>query len=461
MEERGVGGKMTSLWFQTALLPEGWSRHVRIILAEGLIAQIETGVSPEINEPRHFAAIPALANVHSHAFQRGMAGLAERRGASADNFWTWRDIMYQFLDRITPDDCAALAAQSYMEMLESGFTRVAEFHYLHHDEAGKPYANPAEMAEKIAEAATITGIGLTLLPVFYAHANFDCSMPHHGQRRFVTHLDQFGALVAASRRAIKPLVGAVLGIAPHSLRAATPDEIAAIVPLAENGPIHIHAAEQAKEVADCEAWHRRRPIELLLEQAGVNAKWCLIHATHMTDHEVKQFASSGAVAGLCPITEANLGDGVFPAADFIKDGGTLAIGSDSNIMIAAAQELRQLEYAQRLQLRGRNILAGDAGLSTGRSLFDAALHGGAQAVGIEPPALIAGSVADIIALDQEAVCFVGRAGDALLDSWIFASRGQPIAHVWRAGVPVVIDGRHRARERIEARYRAVMARILA
>lgn len=450
-----------SLWFETALLPQGWAQHVRIMLAKGSITQIETGVAPVANESRYFAAIPGFANVHSHAFQRGMAGLAERRGASDDNFWSWRDIMYRFLDRITPEDCAALAAQAYMEMLESGFTRVAEFHYLHHDPTGKPYENLAEMAERIAQAATMSGIGLTLLPVFYAHANFDCSAPHHGQRRFITNLDQFGALVAASHRAIKSLEGAVLGIAPHSLRAATPDEIAAIISLAENGPIHIHAAEQTKEVADCKAWHGRRPVELLLERAGVDAQWCLIHATHMTDIEVQHLAASGAVAGLCPITEANLGDGVFPTPDFIKAGGAIGMGSDSNIVISATEELRQLEYAQRLTMRARNILANGAGVSTGRSLFDAARQGGAQAVGIEQPALSAGSVADIIALDQNAVCFVGRTGDALLDSWIFAGHGQAIAHVWRAGVPVVTDGRHRARERIEAQYRAAMKRILA
>ncbi len=450
-----------SLWFETALLPQGWAPHVRITHAEGVITQIETGAAPAPNEPRYFAAIPGLANVHSHAFQRGMAGLAERRGASTDNFWSWRDIMYRFLDRITPEDCAALAAQAYMEMLESGFTRVAEFHYLHHDEAGKPYANVAEMAERIAEAAKMSGIGLTLLPVFYAHANFDCSAPHHGQRRFITNLDQFSGLVAASRRAIKSLDGARLGVAPHSLRAATPREIAAIIAFAEGGPIHIHAAEQTKEVADCEAWHGRRPVELLLEQVGIDAQWCLIHATHMADFEVQRLALSGAVTGLCPITEANLGDGVFPTPDFIKVSGRVAIGSDSNIMIDAAAELRQLEYAQRLRMRARNILANGAGFSTGRSLFDAALRGGAQAIGIKRPGLIVGSVADMIAFDQNAACFVGRSGDALLDSWIFASHGSAIAHVWCAGVPVVTAGRHWARERIVAQYRTAMNRILA
>jgi formimidoylglutamate deiminase len=448
---------MISLFFESALLPGGWTARVRATLADGRIARIETNAEPAPGDERHAFAIPGLANVHSHAFQRGMAGLAEVRGPAHDNFWTWREVMYRFLDRLSPDDVEAIAAQAYVEMLERGFTRVGEFHYLHHNSAGAPYANLAELAQRIASAARDTGIGLTLLPVFYAHGNFGGAEPVAGQRRFLNDGDRFARLVEESRSAIAGLDDANLGVAPHSLRAVTAEELREILPLAQGGPIHIHAAEQTKEVDDCLAWSGARPVEWLLDHAPVDARWCLVHATHMTESETRRLARSGAVAGLCPITEANLGDGIFPAEAYLAQGGRFGLGTDSNVQIDPAAELRALEYAQRLSGRSRNVLAREAGRSTGRDLFDAVLRGGAQALGVAA-GLVEGTPADIVTLDASHPSMAGRRGDALLDSWIFA--GGRIDCVWRWGRKVVEGGVHKARARTAGRYNAVLRGVL-
>jgi formimidoylglutamate deiminase len=446
---------MPSLWFAQALLPQGWARDVRITLAAGHIQTVTPGAAPA-GADIHAIGLPGLANVHSHAFQRGMAGLAEHRGGAAEeNFWSWREVMYRFLDRMDPDDMQAIAAQAYMEMLESGFTRVGEFHYLHHDAAGVAYANPAEMAERIAAAAAQTGIGLTLLPVFYAHANFGAVPPAHGQRRFITGIDQFHRLWEASRAALAHLPDATIGVAPHSLRAATIAEISALI---GDFPIHIHVAEQQQEVADGLAFSGRRPVDYLLDEAPVDHRWCLIHATHITPAETRRLAATGAVAGLCPITEANLGDGIFPARDFIAAGGTFGIGTDSNVLIDAAQELRQLEYAARLAARARNVLADQS--STGAALFSRGLAGGAQALGQAKSGLSAGAAADIISLNPSHPALLSRAGNALTDGWIFAARDSAIDCVWRHGEKCVSGGRHLARETVGAAYQSALRRLL-
>ncbi|WP_128563553.1 formimidoylglutamate deiminase [Methylobacterium crusticola] len=450
---------MHSLWFRTALLPDGWASGVRVGIAGGRIAAVARDVAAGPDDEVAGAGVPGLCNLHSHAFQRGMAGLAETRGAPDDDFWTWREVMYRFVDRMTPEDAEAVAAQAYAEMLESGFTRVGEFHYLHHDPDGRPYADPAEMAARIAAAAQETGIGLTLLPVFYAHGGFGPAAPHRGQRRFLSGLDGFGALMAGSRRAVAGLEEAVVGLAPHSLRAATLPEIAALLPLAEGGPVHIHAAEQVREVEECVAALGARPVELLLDHAPVDARWCLIHATHMSADETRRLAASGAVAGLCPMTEANLGDGVFPLPAYAAAGGRYGVGTDSNVLVAAADELRLLEYAQRLTGRRRNVVTGEAP-SVGRTLVSACLAGGAQALGV-PAGLAPGHPADIVALDADHPSLCAREGDALLDGWIFAARAGAVDGVWRAGRKVVAQGRHRAGPRIAARYRAALGRLLA
>ncbi len=451
---------MTRLWFGSALLPDGWSNNVRLTLDGGKFLRVESDVAAEPGDACHAIAIPGLPNLHSHAFQRGMAGLAERRGPEGDNFWTWREVMYRFLDRLTPDDVEAIAAQAYVEMLETGFTRVGEFHYLHHAPDGAPYANRAELAERIAAAANETGIALTLLPVFYAHADFGGVPPVPGQRRFINGLDGFSALLGGCRRAVAALPDARLGVAPHSLRAVSADELPRVVALAEGGPVHIHAAEQVKEVEASLAWSGQRPVEWLLDHAGIDGRWCLIHATHLTDAETLGLARSGAVAGLCPVTEANLGDGVFPAETYLAAGGAFGIGTDSNILIDPAGELRALEYAQRLTRRARNVLASAPGRSTGRELFDRALAGGSQALAAGPAGLRPGAPADFVTLAPHHPALVGRTGDAALDSWIFAGRAGAIDGVWRAGRKYVENGRHRAREAIFARYGETISRLL-
>lgn len=450
-----------TIWFDSALLEGGWARDVRFKLRSGVIDEVQTGVARASGEQAHGPALPGMPNLHSHAFQRGMAGLAEVRGPSSDSFWTWREVMYRFLRRLGPEDLQAIAAQAYVEMLEAGFTRVGEFHYLHHDVDGAPFANPAEMAVAIAEAADETGLGLTLLPVFYAHAGFGGVAPTEGQSRFIHDLDGFARLLEASRKAVADLPGAVVGLAPHSLRAVTPEELTALSALAGETPIHIHIAEQTREVEDCVVWSGARPVEWLLGNLQVGERWCLVHATHMTPDETLALARSGAVAGLCPITEANLGDGLFPALEFQNAGGRFGIGSDSNVLIDAAEELRVLEYGQRLARRTRNVLALEAGGSTGADLYRAAAVGGAQALGRPPAVLRKGAPADIVSLDPSHPALAGRSGDVLLDSFVFAGRKDLIDGVWRAGAKLVTNGRHRRRAEIAARYRQVLENVLA
>ena len=452
---------MTRLHFASALLPSGWANDVQLVVSDGTIAEVATGVAPQGGDERHALAIPGVASLHSHAFQRGMAGLAEIRGDTADTFWTWRETMYRFALTMTPDDVESVATLLYIEMLERGFTRVGEFHYLHHDHDGTPYSDPAEMAARIAQAAASSGIGLTLLPTFYAHASFGGTPPHAGQRRFICSVDQFAHLIAASRKALSALPGANVGIAPHSLRAVTPDELAAVTPLAEGAPIHIHAAEQVKEVEDCLAWSGQRPVEWLLKHAPVDQRWCLIHATHMTAAESDALARSGAVAGLCPLTEASLGDGIFPAREFGSAGGRFGIGTDSNILIGVADELRQLEYGQRLRHRERNVLSRGAGTSTGRALLDAALAGGTQALAQTHGGLVQGARADIVTLDTNHPSLAGRSRDAVLDGFIFAAGAAAIDCVWAGGRKLVEGGQHALRERARERFNATVRRLVA
>ncbi len=437
------------LWFGQALLTDGWARDVRLTIADGRLARVETGVARDPKDEAHAIGVPGMPNLHSHAFQRGMAGLAETRGPTGDSFWTWREVMYRFVERLDPDRFEAIAAMAYCEMLESGFTRVGEFHYLHRDKDGAPYADRGEMAARVAAACATTGIGLTLLPVFYAYSGFGGQAPKPGQRRFIHTPDEYAALLEASDHAAALLGDAVVGVAPHSLRAVTKDELALVA--AHPGPVHIHIAEQIKEVEDCVAWSGLRPVEWLLEHADVDARWCLVHATHMTKAETRAVATSGAVVGLCPITEANLGDGVFPAQWY---EGRFGIGSDSNVLIDAAEELRVLEYGQRLIHRARNVMAPQEGASTGATLYRAALAGGAQALGIA-------DTADIVSLDAEHPALIGRDGDALIDGWIFAARGGAVDCVWRRGRKVVERGRHVARDAIAARYRKALTLLLS
>jgi formimidoylglutamate deiminase len=394
-----------------------------------------------------------LIHLHSHTFQRGMAGLAETRAAAGagpegDSFWTWRQVMYRFLGALDPDDVEAIAAFAMMEMLERGFTSLAEFHYLHHAPDGTPYADPAELGARIAAAAAATGIGLTLLPVHYAYGGFGGIEATPGQCRFVNQVDEYLHLVDRSRAALADLDGAVLGIAPHSLRAVTPDTLQAVLQGGE-GPIHIHIAEQTREVEDCLAWSGQRPVEWLLDHAAVNPRWCLIHATHMTQDETLALA----------ITEASLGDGIFDGARFAEAGGRWGVGSDSNVEITAPGELRLFEYSQRYQLRARNVLGFEPGRSTGRTLYESALGGGRQATGQNVGALAVGSRADFITLRAEHPDLEAGAGDRWLDAYLFVAGAGAIDAVWVAGRRRVEAGRHHDREAITARYRARVRRL--
>jgi formimidoylglutamate deiminase len=451
---------VVGLFFEQALLPQGWARDVRMVLDRGRLGSVEAEASTQPGDERHRIGLPGLPNLHSHAFQRGMAGLTEIRGTTADSFWTWRDLMYRFVGRMTADDIESVAAQAYAEMLEAGFTRVGEFHYIHHDVSGAPYDNIGELAERIAACAQATGIGLTLLPVFYAHSGFDGRAPDPSQQRFVNGIDGFSRLMDASRRAVAGLEGAVVGFAPHSLRAVTPEELTTILNLDTNCPVHMHIAEQTREVDECLAWSGRRPLQWLFDHVAVDRRWCLIHATHSSADEIGRLAESGAVAGLCPITEANLGDGTFNAVEFRDRGGAFGIGSDSNVLIGVSEELRQLEYSQRLAHRARNVVA-STNASTGRTLFEGALKGGSQALGVATSGLTEGGFADIVSLDAGNVALAGRSGDAILDSWIFGAGHSLVDCVWARGHKVVRDGRHHARETIAQRFRQTMQRLLA
>jgi len=450
------------MYFDSVLLPDGWAERVRITIHAGRFAAIERDATPRSGEERVAAAVPGMPNVHSHAFQRGMAGFTEFRGPDADNFWSWRTLMYRFVGRMGPEDLEAISAQAFVEMLESGFTRVGEFHYVHHDTSGRPYANPAETTERVAAAAVQSGIALTLLPVFYAHGGFGGALPNEGQRRFLLDVAAFARLFEESHKVISALPDARLGVAPHSLRAVTPEELEQVIALAPGGPIHIHAAEQTGEGEHCIAWSGARPVEWLLDHAALDERWCLVHATHLTDDEVRRLAASGAVAGFCPVTEANLGDGIAPAKPVIAAGGAFGIGTDSNVAIDVSGELRQLEYSQRLRDRARNVITQGAVRSTGRVLFDGAVRGGARSLGMAPAqtGITPGAPADFVSLDPASPALVERRDDALLDSWIFAGGTRCIDGVWRAGVKLVERGRHRARDEIAARFRAALARVL-
>jgi len=448
-----VAQATNSLHVGKALTPAGWKRDVRLVWKAGVFVNVEPGVAPRPDEPRAALAVPGLANLHSHAFQRAFAGLAERRGAAQDNFWSWREQMYRYALALNPDEVAAIAARAYVEMLEAGFTRVGEFHYLHHAPDGRAYEDIGEINVRIAEAAEASGIGLTLLPVFYAHSGFGGAPPNEAQRRFVNDRASFVRLFQRCEQIVAGLDGANLGLAAHSLRAATPEEIDDLIELAQGRPIHIHVAEQTAEVEACAAALGARPVEFLLERFPVSHQWCCVHATHMTDEETRRFAVSGAVAGLCPITEANLGDGLFAARPFLDHDGAFGIGTDSNVRINLAEELRTLEYGQRLTRRERNVFASPGG-STARALFEGAARGGAQALGRPAAGFALGADADIVVFGDENWQPAENDDDAL-GQWIFAAEA-PINAVYARGRLVVEGGKHVSRYRINARFRGAL-----
>ncbi len=470
---------VNALFAESALLPAGWARDVLLETdSDGTL----TLVTPDAPAGRARGVqraagpvIPGMPNLHSHAVQRAMAGLAERLGQAGaapegDSFWTWRQVMYGFVGRLDPPHLEAIAAQLYAEMLKAGDTAVGEFHYLHHDRDGRPYADPAEMSERIVAAARASGIGLTLLPVLYAHGGFGGQPPNPGQRRFLHDRDRFLALIETlrARHGGDPQIR--IGIAPHSLRAVTPDllrdALAGLDAMDATAPIHIHIAEQVKEVEDCLAWSGQRPVEWLLDAMPVGPRWCLVHATHMTEAETARVAASGAVAGLCPTTEANLGDGFFPAPDYLRRGGVFGIGSDSHISVSPVEDLRWLEYGQRLVHRQRNVLTpsdggANASRSVGAALWRGALGGGAKALGRPIGTLAPGARADLVVLDPERANLIGKKEDVLLDAAIFAGNENPVRDVMVGGRWVVREGHHLAEHGILARFRRALAELAA
>ena len=436
---------MRNFHFQTALLPEGWADDVVIAVEDGVIVDMGVGgPCPPFTDRLAGVAVPGVVNLHSHAHQRAMAGLTERSGDQEDSFWTWRETMYRAVMAISPDDLQTIATQAFIEMLQGGYTHVAEFHYLHHAPDGRPYDDPAEMSKRLMAAAEAAGIGLTLLPVLYAASGFDGAAPNAGQRRFACDLDGFAAIRAG-------LPGAT-GIAPHSLRAVPRDVLARALD-GVAGPVHIHVAEQRREVEECVAAWGARPVAWLLEHAPLDARWCLVHATHVDAAEVAGMAAAGVTVGLCPTTEADLGDGVFPAEAYQAAGGRFGVGSDSQMSASPFEELRLLEWGQRLVSGRRTVLAGGPGRSTGRTLLEATAAGGAAACGVQSGAIEVGMRADVTVLAA------GLPGDGALDGFVFAPRGNPVRHVIAGGECVVRDGQHGLQAVVAGQFARVMDRL--
>jgi formimidoylglutamate deiminase len=444
--------------FASVLTPEGWKQDVTITVdGHGMITHVGAGSE---GERITGIAVPAMPNVHSHAHQRFMLGLAERAGPGADSFWTWRQAMYGFALRLSPDDLEAVAAQLYVEMLKAGFSVVGEFQYLHHGPDGTPYADPAEMSLRCFAAAQHAGIGITILPTLYAFGGFGGQAPVPGQRRFLNQAERFLKIVSNLSIQARNHALRHVGISPHSLRAVTPELLREVIAaLPADAPIHVHVAEQVKEVDDCLAFSGLRPVELLMREFDLSDRWTAIHATHMTPAESAALARSGAVAGLCPTTEANLGDGIFPAVDFMGQGGAIAIGSDSQITVSPSEDLRMLEYSQRLRDRTRNALAGGPGQSTGRTLYDAALKGGARSMRQPIGAITPGHRFDVTVLDADHPLLAGRAEDWALDTWIFSGGNALVKDVFVGGAHVVKDHHHINEDQIARNFRAALRRL--
>ena len=438
-----------TLFASNALLPTGWANNVLLTWNDqGQLTQIQpdTPTPPQGTATAPGPLIPGTPNLHSHAFQRALAGLTEYRGETQDSFWSWRTLMYRFAAKLGPEQLEAIAYGLYVEMLEAGYTAVCEFHYVHHDQDGQPYANDATLALALLRAAQRAGIGLTLLPVLYQTSGFGGLAPNEGQRRFIRSTDSMLRLLES----LKPQCdaqGARLGLAPHSLRAVPPDALrealAGLDAIDPSAPIHIHIAEQTQEVDACIAWSGQRPVAWLLDHADVNQRWCLVHATHMDANEYARAAASSAVAGLCPTTEANLGDGIFDLPAWAAGGGRWGLGSDSHICVNAAEELMLLEYSQRLATRQRNVAASAAQPQVASAMTLAAVAGGAQAAGRAVAGLAVGQQADFVVLDAQHPSLQGLSAPDMLSAHVFAShRSSAIDAVWVGGQQRVSGGRH-------------------
>ncbi len=455
---------MPDYFAEDALLPEGWARGVRIRVSRGgVIDSVTADQTPDDAVRLSGPVIPGMADVHSHAFQRAMAGLAERASPSGDTFWSWRELMYGFAARMTPDDVHAIAAQLFVELLRHGYTSVGEFHYLHNQPGGAPYGTPAEMSIQVIEAARHAGIAITHMPVVYAFGGFG-EQPLEGiQTRFradPAHALGISADLTARFRD-DPCVSA--GLALHSLRAVNlamiQEAISGLADLGATAPLHFHIAEQAKEVEDCLAWSGQPPVQWLLSNVELDGRWCLIHATHAKEDELKGIAASGAAVGLCPTTEANLGDGLFGLAAFAAAKGRIAIGSDSNVSVSPVEELRWLEYGQRLRSQRRNVFATKDRPSTGTSLWCAAAEGGARALAQPAGAIAAGRRADLVVLDGNNPSLAAKPADRILDAFIFSGNDNAVDHVMVGGEWVIESGRHAEEQRTADRFREVMRKL--
>ncbi|TWC14848.1 MULTISPECIES: formimidoylglutamate deiminase [unclassified Pseudomonas] len=453
---------MSAFFAERALLPSGWANDVRLeVDAQGVLTHIQASSQADGAERLDGPLLPGMPNLHSHAFQRAMAGLAEVAGNPNDSFWTWRDLMYRLVGKISPDQLGIIARQLYIEMLKAGYTSVAEFHYVHHNTDGTPYADPAELALRISHAANSAGIGLTLLPVLYSHSGFGGQAPNDGQRRFINSTENYLKLQSRLQPILAGQPLQALGLCFHSLRAVTPGQIQEVLAASDTHcPVHIHIAEQQKEVDDCLSWSGARPLQWLYENTEVDQRWCLVHATHANAQEVSLMARSRAIAGLCLTTEANLGDGIFPAVDYLAQGGRLGIGSDSHVSLSVVEELRWLEYGQRLRDQRRNRLYRADQPMVGRTLFDAALEGGAQALGQPIGGLEVGKRADWLVLDGNDPYLTTAQGDGILNRWLFAGGDRQVRNVMVGGKWVVRDGHHAAEEDSARAFTQVLRELL-
>lgn len=439
---------------------KNWLKNCCVTSVDGRITAIEEGVSAAEAECSVDVLLPSLANLHSHTFQRAMAGMTEFRAAGRESFWTWRELMYRFLDHLTPDQFEAIAAMVFMEMQEAGYASVGEFHYVHHQPGGQPYAKLSELSDRVFAAAHQTGIGLTHLPVLYTYGGVNQEPLAGGQLRFSNDVERFLALVESCKTNLPNLsADAQVGIAPHSLRGTSPADLAQVLQATPQGPVHIHISEQVKEVSDVEAKLGQRPVAWLLDNADVDGRWCLIHATHMTEAETIAMAKSGAVAGLCPITEANLGDGPFNGPTYLEHNGVFGLGSDSNVRISLTEELRTLEYSQRLRDMARNVLVVGEG-SVGGTLYAGAAQGGAQALGRDAGTIEVGKLADLVAIDRNHPSLCALKDDQILDGLCFVAPDEVVTDTWSAGRHVVQGGRHREHDAIVARYKSAIADLL-
>jgi formimidoylglutamate deiminase len=458
-----------ALFAAQAWLPQGWRRNVLLEWdSAGTLLRVQSDLDAAPAGVPHASGpvLPGMPNLHSHAFQRAMAGLTEYRANPTDSFWSWRDLMYRFAARITPDDLGAVARWLYVEMLKAGYTSVCEFHYVHHAHDGQRYANAAELAQRVVDAASETGVGMTMLPVLYQYSGFGARAPRDDQRRFINTPEQLLGIVE-TLRGVRPEHGALrYGVAPHSLRAVSEASLRSLLggldAMSPGAPVHIHIAEQTAEVEACVETEGARPVQWLLDRFDVDARWCLVHATHVDDKETQALARSGAVAGLCLTTEANLGDGIFPAHDYLAANGAFGVGSDSHIGVDWRAELRLLEYGQRLVRRERNVLAAPQQANVADRLFGAALAGGARATGRNVGTLEAGARADWIVLDPLHPDLAEKPPQSWLSSVVFCEHGEtPVLDVYTGGEKVVEDRRHRDEARLYADYRAALARLLA